>query len=251
MIESVEMNKNYAIYLSDLYGSSKINVQVIGTTVIDSLNKNDEDYNIYQTYFEPFGLGLSTYYTAIQSDTVIYICAPITSLEPFIIDTDSKVYIPESLIDMYKSSEYVKCYNTTFTIYPIIKNFDTDDERDSYIEELKTKIKNRLENIIDFNTLGLEIDSSYAPIYMTKEDITAINEERSKLYSEYIDRVNKFKKAQEDSANTINNTIQSYNEKKAEYEEMKQLEISKMLKLQELIEQYEKLIKSNSGTVTD
>lgn len=248
MVESIEMNKNYAIYLSDLYGSSKINAQVIGTTVIDSLNKNDEDYNIYQTYFEPFGLGLATYYTAIQSDTVIYICAPITSLEPFTIDTSSKVYVPSSLIDMYKTSEYVKCYNISLNVYPVIKNFDTDDERDSYIEELKEKVKNRLSNIIEFNTLGLEIDSSYAPIYMTTEDVNAINEERSNLYNKYNDRQNKFRSAQEQSASALNNAISSYNTAKSEYEDMRMAESTKVAQLQELISQYEKLIKDNSGS---
>ena len=40
MITSVQLNRNYAIYLSDLYGSEKYNVQVVGTTTIDSLAKN-------------------------------------------------------------------------------------------------------------------------------------------------------------------------------------------------------------------
>ena len=64
MISSIQLNRNYAIYLSDLYGGEKNNVQVVGMTSIDSLAKNNPDYNIYQTYFEPYGLGLSTYYTA-------------------------------------------------------------------------------------------------------------------------------------------------------------------------------------------
>lgn len=249
MINSVEMNRNYAIYLSDLYGSTKLNVQIVGTTVIDSLNKNDPDYNIYQTYFEPYGLGLSTYYTAIQSDTVIYISAPIVSLEPFEMNTEDKIYIPASLIDMYRSSEYVKCFNMSFNIYPVIKNFNTDDERDIYINDLKERIKNRLSNIIDFNTLGLEIDTSYAPVYLTTEDVDAINSERSEMYAKYIDRVNKFRKAQEDSVNSINNAINSYNTAKKEYQEMRDIEISKTLRLQELIEQYERLIRSNSGRI--
>ena len=139
MISSVQLNRNYAIYLSDLYGGTKNNVQVVGITSIDSLAKNNPDYNVYQTYFEPYGLGLSTYYTAIQTETVIYICVPITSLEPFNLDIDNKIYIPESIINLDKSSEYVKAYNINLNIYPIIKNFDTDDERDKYIEGIKEK----------------------------------------------------------------------------------------------------------------
>lgn len=247
MINSVEMNKNYAIYLSEMYGGTKNNVQIVGTTVIDSLNKNDEDYNIYQTYFEPYGYGISTYYTAIHSDTVIYICAPIKTLEPFELDTDSKIYIPETLIDMDKSSEYTKCFNISFNIYPIIKHFGTDEDRDSYIEEIKEKIKNRLQALIDFNILGLEIDSSYAPIYMTTEEANAIDDQRSEYYNKYIERQNLYKKAQETSANAINKTIKDYTEAKINYEEMKDIEQSKMLQLQTLIEQYENLVKSHTN----
>lgn len=244
MIESVQLNRNYAIYLSDLYGSDKYNVQVVGTTTIDSLAKNDPDYNIYQTYFEPYGLGLSTYYTAIQTETVIYICVPITSLEPFDMDIENKIYIPESLINLDKSSEYVKAYNINLNIYPVIKNFDTDDERDKYIEELKEKVKNRLIALIDFNSLGLEIDSSYAPIYLTTEDVNDINKERSDMYQQYVDRINKFNKSQEESANIINNAIKESNEAKVAYEEAKANEEAKVAELQRLIEIYEGYIKN-------
>ena len=245
MISSVQLNRNYAIYLSDLYGGGKNNVQVVGTTSIDSLAKNNPDYNIYQTYFEPYGLGLSTYYTAIQTETVIYICVPITSLEPFEIDIDNKIYIPESIINLDKSSEYVKAYNINLNIYPIIKNLDTDDERDKYIENIKEKVKNRLIALIDFNSLGLEIDSSYAPIYLTTEDVTEINKERSDMYKEYIDRINKYNKIQEESANSINTVIKEANEAKVAYEEAKAAEENKVAELERLIEIYESYIKSH------
>ena len=245
MISSVQLNRNYAIYLSDVYGGTKNNVQVVGITSIDSLAKNNPDYNIYQTYFEPYGLGLSTYYTAIQTETVIYICVPITSLEPFNIDIDNKIYIPESIINLDKSSEYVKAYNINLNIYPIIKNFDTDDERDKYIEGIKEKVKNRLTALIDFNSLGLEIDSSYAPIYLTTEDITEINKERSDMYQEYIDRVNKYNRSREESANSINNAIKEANEAKIAYEEAKSVEEAKVAELQRLIEIYENYIKTH------
>ena len=240
MIKSVQMNKNYAIYLSDLFGNTKNNVQIIGTTTIDSLAKNDPDYNVYETYFQPYGFGLASYYTAIQSNTVIYICAPIKSLEPFDLNLDEKIYIPESIIDLDKSSEYKKAYNMTFTLYPIIKDFDTDDERDKYLEEIKEKIKNRLSALIDFNSLGLEVESSYAPIYLTTEEVDSINENRSKLYDQYVERINQYNKTREDSANSINDTIKSYNEAKVNYEQAKIREEAKIAELQRLIEIYEK-----------
>ena len=45
-----ELNKNYEIYLSKIYGNSRFNVQIIGTTNIDAVSKNKEDFNIFN-YF--------------------------------------------------------------------------------------------------------------------------------------------------------------------------------------------------------
>ena len=158
-------------------------------------------------------------------------------------DIDNKIYIPESIINLDKSSEYVKAYNINLNIYPIIKNFDTDDERDKYIEEIKEKVKNRLIALIDFNSLGLEIDSSYAPIYLTTEDVTDINKERSDMYQEYLNRINKYNKAQEESANSINKSIKEANEARVAYEEAKANEEAKVAELQRLIKIYEDYIK--------
>jgi hypothetical protein len=107
MIKNIDLGKNYALYLLPLYGGIKNNVTVIGKTNIDNVAMNEDEYNIYETYFQPLGLGLTSYYTAIQQDTEIYICKPITSLEPFTIG-DEKIFIPKSLIDMSESVEYVE-----------------------------------------------------------------------------------------------------------------------------------------------
>ena len=52
MIEKLEYGKSYAIYLNSLYGGYKSNVRIIGKTNIDNVvSNNDDDYNIYKTYF--------------------------------------------------------------------------------------------------------------------------------------------------------------------------------------------------------
>ena len=187
MINSVEMGKKYALYLLQLYGGTKNNVLVIGKTTIDNVVRNKDNYNIYQTYFEPIGLGLTSYYTAIQENTDIYICNPINSLEPLEV-SDDKLFIPSTLIDMSKSSEYVEVFNLNFNIYPIMKRFKSVDERDAYLTEIKNKIKGKLKELIDFSALDSEIETSYDTVYLTKEEIEFI-ENKVNAQKEYRDRI--------------------------------------------------------------
>jgi len=62
----------------------------------------------------------------------------------------------------------------------------------------------------------------------------------NKLYDQYVERVNQYNKTREDSANSINGTIKSYNEAKVNYEQAKIREEAKIAELQRLIEIYEK-----------
>ena len=63
MIEKLEYGKSYAIYLNSLYGGYKSNVRIIGKTNIDNVvSNNDDDYNIYKTYFR----NLNIFFTFIK-----------------------------------------------------------------------------------------------------------------------------------------------------------------------------------------
>jgi hypothetical protein len=191
MIKNIDLGKNYALYLLPLYGGIKNNVTVIGKTNIDNVAMNEDEYNIYETYFQPLGLGLTSYYTAIQQDTEIYICKPITSLEPFTIG-DEKVFIPKSLIDMSESVEYVEAYNFNFQIYPIVKRFDSESTRDSFKEEITEKIRIKLKELIDFNTLEeTAVGVSYDTVYVTKETIEAMENRSTKMWNEWHERLRK------------------------------------------------------------
>lgn len=191
MLDNIELGKKYALYLLPLYGGTKNNVLVIGKTNIDNVVRNQDDYNIYQTYFAPIGLGLTSYYTAIKETTDIYICNPIESLEPLTVGSD-KLFIPASLIDMSESSEYLEVYNLNFHIYPIIKRFTSIDERDSFLIDIKNKIKGKLKELVDFSAIDSEVDSSYDTVYLTKEDVELIEnkiaeqkENRDRILREY------------------------------------------------------------------
>lgn len=191
MITSVDLGKNYALFLLPLYGRTKNNVTVIGKTNIDNVAMNEDEYNIYETYFQPLGLGLTSYYTAIQQDTEIYICKPITSLEPFTI-ADEKIFIPKSLIDMSESVEYVEAFNFNFQIYPIVKRFDSETTRDQFKEEIVEKIRVKLKELIDFNTLEeTEIGVSYDTVYVTKETIEDMEKRSTKMWNDWHERLRK------------------------------------------------------------
>ncbi len=189
MLTSIDFGKNYALYLLPLYGGIKNNVTVIGKTNIDSVALNENEYNIYETYFQPLGLGLTSYYTAIQENTEIYICKPITSLEPFTI-SDEKIFIPSTLIDMSVSTEYISAYNFNFQIYPMLKRFDSEATRDRFKEEIVEKIKAKLNELIDFNTLETtEIDVSYDTVYVTKDTIEEMEEKSVKMWNDLHTRI--------------------------------------------------------------
>jgi len=241
MLSNIEMGKNYALFLLPLYGGTKNNVRVIGKTTIDNVSRNQDDYNIYQTYFEPIGLGLTTYYTAIQESTDIYICNPITSLEPLAISR-VKVFIPATLIDMNTSSEYVEVNNLNFHIYPIIKRFTSIDEKDNFSTEIIKKIKGKLKELNVFSALDSEVELSYDTIYVTKEDIEAIE---NKIASEQQKRDNllrEFRRRETEKEFQYNKALSDMNLAKLDYE--KKSEEVEMLKakLRQTIQNYEDLI---------
>lgn len=243
-LTNIEVGHNYEIYLNDIYGGTKYNVQVIGVTYIDSVSKNEADYNIYNTYFTPIGLGITSYYSAIQDSTKIYICNTITALSPLTIDT-TKSFIPESLINMDDSQEYDRAYSFTFNIYPLIKQIDTDEELVSYVDEIKTKVKNRLGALIDFSILDNEIDVAYETIYVTKETINSIETDRQNAHNDYISRQSALNRAEEEKniayvqkMNELNKEIAEYKEKQDELDAMK-------VKLQTDIDVYEAWYREN------
>ena len=222
MIEKLEYGKSYAIYLNSLYGGYKSNIRIIGKTNIDNVISNTEDdYNIYKTYFEPVGLGLTSYYSAIKNDTTIYIGLVVDSLEPYSY-TEEKVFIPETLIDFNKSEEYIKVSKLNYNIYPIVRKFSTETDRDAFIAKSRQELLNRIKGLIEFSNLDIEVEADYADLYITKEDYEVINAARENAYKAFQKRM-----AEIDASNSIkeanyNSKLSELDQKIKEYEKARQ-----------------------------
>ena len=222
MIEKLEYGKSYAIYLNSLYGGYKSNIRIIGKTNIDNVISNTEDdYNIYKTYFEPVGLGLTSYYSAIKNDTTIYIGLVVDSLEPYSY-TEEKVFIPETLIDFNKSEEYIKVSKLNYNIYPIVRKFSTETDRDAFIAKSRQELLNRIKGLIEFSNLDIEVEADYADLYITKEDYEVINAARENAYKAFQKRM-----AEIDASNRIkeanyNSKLSELDQKIKEYEKARQ-----------------------------
>lgn len=243
-IESLDLNKNYSIKLSDIYGGMKYNLQVIGTTNIDAVSKNDDKYNIFSTFFEPVGLGIGSYYTAISTVTKIYIFVVIDSLEPFELSTD-KMFIPETLINFNKSQEYIKVYNMSYNIYPIIKRINTDDELEKYIEETRQKIASKLQTFIDFSLNDLNIEAGYDSVYIPKETMDAIENDREIMFGKYMDRERLNIRTTQERDFSFSSKMRELDLEIIKSHNLQDDYRAKIARLQQLIQQYEEWVSSN------
>ena len=222
MIEKLEYGKSYAIYLNSLYGGYKSNVRIIGKTNIDNVvSNNDDDYNIYKTYFEPVGLGLNSYYSAIKPETTIYIGLVVDSLEPYSY-TEDKVFIPKSLIDFNKSEEYIKVSKISFNIYPIVRKFSTEIDRDEYIAKTKSELLNRIKSLIEFSNLDTEVESDYSDLYITKEEYDVLDAARESVYKTFRKRMIELDNAARIKEANYNTKLAELDSKIKEYEKARQ-----------------------------
>ena len=222
MIEKLEYGKSYAIYLNSLYGGYKSNVRIIGKTNIDNVvSNNDDDYNIYKTYFEPVGLGLNSYYSAIKPETTIYIGLVVDSLEPYSY-TEEKVFIPKTLIDFNKSEEYIKVSKISFNIYPIVRKFSTEIDRDEYIAKTKSELLNRIKSLIEFSNLDTEVESDYSDLYITKEEYDVLDAARESVYKTFRKRMIEIDNAARIKEANYNTKLAELDSKIKEYEKARQ-----------------------------
>lgn len=243
MIERIEYSKPYKLQLLPLYGATVYNCFVIGETNIDNVSNNEEDFNIYEQFFAPFGYGLGSYYGSIIPTTKIFICNQINSFSPLEVDRDKKFFIPESLIDKENSNEYVECGNISFTIYPIVKSFESIENQEKFLNDTKEKMRKKLSELIDFSILTNEIDSYVEPIYLTREEINDIEERRMDMYKKHIQTQESLLKFQNNKDRQYNELlvklkkqIEDYENKSAELDQTKTT-------LRVTIGQYEALIR--------
>ena len=243
MLSSIEYSKPYKLQLLNLYGSTVYKCFVIGETNINNVANNQDDYNIYDTFFAPFGYGLGSYYSAILPTTKIYICNIIESFDPLTVNRDEKIFIPSSLIDMDNSYEFVECSNITFTIYPVIKKFTSVDEQNAYIADLTKKMKKKLGELIDFSILTNEIEEYVTPMYLTKEEIDDIEKRRSEMYNSNLQiQQNSIRYRNEQEA-TYNRALYDLKSSRENYDAKTRELTDTKNRLEMTIKEYEHLIK--------
>ena len=247
MVQEIQYSKLYELKLSDLYGGKRYKCTIIGITNIDNVMNNQNDYNIYETFFKSVGLGLTSYYTAIQKNTPIYICKLVESLEPLTI-TDEKIFIPKTILDLENSIEYVECSNYNFNIYPIIKRFVSENERSEYISEIKTKLKRVISRLIDFSILDSDIDVSFSPIYLSNEDINSLEEKRIEAFNAYNKRISDESNSQTEKINYYNKVTNEALAERDLYIRKNELLDSKISELQTQIDAYRKAMDRLNNT---
>lgn len=243
MLSKIEYSKPYKLQLLRLYGSTVYKCFVIGETNINNVANNQDDYNIYDTFFAPFGYGLGSYYSAILPTTKIYICNIIESFDPLTVKRDEKIFIPSSLIDMDNSYEYVECSNINFTIYPVIKKFNSVDEQTNYINDLVIKMKKKLGELVDFSILTNEIENFVTPMYITKEEIDDIEKRRSEMFNEHIQRQQNTIRYRNEQEETYNRALYELKAEKEKYQIKNEELTNTKNRLEIAIKEYERLTK--------
>lgn len=228
MVESIEIGKYYSLKLLSIYGATKFNLCVVGTTNIDNVANNTEKYNIFETFFEPLGLGLSTYYAAIHKDTTIYICNLLNSINPLEMDMKGKVYIPETLINFDGTEEYVQTMKFDFQMGSLYRRFINDNEKNQFITDIKEKIKKRLNGLIEMSINEIEIEVTSEERYLAKPAIDKLEQTRETQYKNYLSTRRATLNLDSEREKEYNETLYNMKATIREYEELnKALELEK------------------------
>ena len=100
------------------------------------------DFDIRGTFFDE--VGIKTYLTMVTDETDIYICHPISSYDPFEVDTGTFIFIPKSIIDFSKIDEYLPVTRFKFEIEGVRRHFDSSYETSQFIDDLNESIPNAI-----------------------------------------------------------------------------------------------------------
>ena len=136
--------------------------------------------------------------------------------------TEEKVFIPESLIDFDKSEEYIKVSKISFNIYPIVRKFSTEIDRDEFIAKTKSELLNRIKGLIEFSNLDTEVESDYSDLYITKEEYNILDTTRESVYKSFQQRLIEMDNAARIKEANYNSKLAELDSKIKEYERARQ-----------------------------
>ena len=135
---------------------------------------------------------------------------------------EEKVFIPKSLIDFNKSEEYIKVSKISFNIYPIVRKFSTEIDRDEYIAKTKSELLNRIKSLIEFSNLDTEVESDYSDLYITKEEYHVLDAARESVYKTFRKRMIEIDNAARIKEANYNTKLAELDSKIKEYEKARQ-----------------------------
>ena len=126
------------------------------------------------------------------------------------------------MIDFYKSEEYIKVSKISFNIYPIVRKFSTEIDRDEYIAKTKSELLNRIKSLIEFSNLDTEVESDYSDLYITKEEYDVLDAARESVYKTFRKRMIEIDNAARIKEANYNTKLAELDSKIKEYEKARQ-----------------------------
>ena len=122
----------------------------------------------------------------------------------------------------------IKSLTFTFSISPVIRRFQSEEETGEFTREIEEKIKKRLHGIIEFSLLDSEVSSAYDEVYLENADITLIEENRRKEYELFLQQRDKMLSTDKIKEAAFTTSLTEMNYSKERYDKaLKGLELEK------------------------
>jgi hypothetical protein len=182
----LEINKPYHVELQYQWGK-KYDVFVCGMISQTSLQEISPNTDLKKEYFDDYSISISNYLRLMPPSVIIYICRPITSHEPYEIDEedDSRIFIPESLINFVKTYSYLIAKKYTFEVTTGIKEYKNILVENAFFNDIRVRIGESFRNIDDFMADTISTDIKSIDVLVTRNYLDKMKKEQEYLINRY------------------------------------------------------------------
>jgi hypothetical protein len=183
---ALSVNGLYHVELQVRWGLS-FDIRVDGTVSPSSLKDIDPSADLKKTYFDDYGIGISSYLLLMPGNTTIYIGRPILSYDPFEVSTNDgeRIFIPESLINYVNTYSYILAKKYIFEITSGVKRYKNVLEEDRFFKDIKPKIANNLKTLEEFVADNISTEINDVDVLVTNGYLDNLDKERIKLVNKY------------------------------------------------------------------
>jgi hypothetical protein len=226
---SLNIGANYHIELQPRW-AKKYDVKIDGMASPGAIEELSPATDLKKEFFDDYGIAISTYLLLLNQSTVIYICVPVISLDPYVLsDNESeKIYVSETLIDFVKTYQYVLAKKYNFLIYTGIKRYKNVLVEDQFFNDIRAKITKRLKTIEDFVADNITTEASSIDVAVTNEYLDELDSIRQSLIDSYkafnLQKQNNY----EDEHRNLYEQIAKASAAEKRYEERRQLLASQL-----------------------